>query len=424
MTDNHPTPDPTRPPVEHRCEADPFSIIGLTALARTDPEGWRRRLRDGPPSELKDELATVMKQVLDGSPPRPGSDDGPTLRQVLLAFSDALYPAPGSSMKVDVVRQSRQLLAAVNEQLGDWPAEFFVRTPQTISQNTHYFQRASGRAPLTPARAQRADALARAALNHWRRVIRASPVVDQPPQTAPSVRPARTTVQLRAVLASLVDATPSERVKIGLAVGAGLSEPQIEALDARDFETCTLAGTAAFDLGLIPGSLMFVRVRDPADGSRVRWVPLPPWLADLVVIAAEAGAGDPFAGAVRLTSTLRRIERGMPQLRLSTTALRVTWQGVMRRAGASHEVVRGSWWQPARGPKAWPERWHRAQADIWRVAREWEFLGSGPGRAFVDGIDKVPAKAPSRCAPHEPELRGRKRRVVGTPLPERLWQGM
>ena len=424
MTDIDPTPDPPRPPVEHPCEADPFSIVGLKTLARTDPDGWRRRLRDGPPPEQKDELAAAMKRVIAEGPPAT-PDDGPTLRQVLLLFSTSLQPVPGSKIGIEVVRQARQLLAMVNEMLGHWPAAHFVEHPQTVGQHVHFGQPRSGRAPLTAARTHRADGLVRAALDHWRRVTGASAVADPAPVTTRQRRPARRTIPLRVALRGFVEATPAERVKLGLPLGAGLSAPEIEALQAlggRGFAEGELRGALASRLGLPSGRLHFAQVQHPQDPARVRWSPLPPWLGALVV-DAKAGGTPPLAGAPRLSSTLRRLRRSDPELELTPLILRTTWQAVMRRAGASRELVRGTWWQPSEGPNAWPNQWHRAQFDAWRVASMWELLGSGPGAPFVDRIDKVPAKAPSRVAPHEPELRGRRRRTVRTPLPERMSVG-
>ncbi len=393
------------------CELDPLSVRGLRTLFREDPNNWRDRLRDRLPPEV---LAGI-----DAGYAAPKAD----LRQVLLSHSPALLPQPGSTVGVETVRRARQVLAAVIEHDGDMPAMLACDMLSVLRTNIMARLRANDRSPLSPENASRAMSLVRQALNGWRGARSEPPLPEEPPANpAPPRRPQKTT-RLRVIWQILRLASPWERIKIALAVGAGLRQPEIDGLRVGDVTRYMLNPAEARGLGLLPAvELMFLWVADAHDPGRGRWVPLPPWVGQVIGAVPHGDRSDLLVAedkAPSLTATLRRLRRTVEGgARVSPSSLRRTWQAIARRAGCSREVVRGTWRQRL-GQTGWPARWHLAQVELWRLAAAGADFGAGVAERFVDGIDLVPRRARPGCGPRDPEVLPRGSSAPA-PLPSRV----
>jgi integrase len=415
-----PTPEtPAAPP--HLCQTDPLSIRRLRRLAADDPSGWRERLRTHLPDHVRHDIEAGYASA------------EATLRQVLLAHCPQLVPPLASSIGVETVRRARQLLSVVLEHDGELASCEAVTNDALHMLRTHAvaLERADGRGGLSPESASRAMSLVRAALDGWLEA-RGESLLDPAPPAAPAPpRPPQRTALLRRVWKLLRDSSPAERIKIGLAVGAGLREPEIEALRTGDLAVREVPPKVAVRLGLLPGvSLLFVSVRGLSDPAQVRWTPLPPWVAELILVArprlgAEGEQGGPLVPVGRapsLSASLRRLQkdvRGEGGHRITPSDLRRTYQAIARRGGCSREVVRGTWSQ--REDRAWPKRWHRAQAHLWRLAASWGDFSGGVASGFVDHVDLVPRRARPGCRAAGLEIAPKrsKRRNSG-PLPSRV----
>ena len=401
------------------CAVEPFSVAGLRRLAVDNPD-WSRRLHAHLPPE-------VLRDIEVGRADRDAS-----LAQVLLAHTPQLLPPTGDPYGVETVRRARQVLAVVKEHDGDMLANrASVRLP-VIWSNAAALERADGRRPLSPENVSRAMSLVRSALDGWLSARGEAPLAPADPVVPAPPRPPQRTVPLRRVWQLLRDASPAEMIKIGLAVGAGLREPEIEALCTGDLAVREVPPKVAVRLGLLPGvRLMFVRVR-LSDPAQTRWTPLPAWVAELILVARpglgtereEAGPLVPAGLAPSLTATLRRLQkdvRGESGQRITPSDLRRTWQAIARRSGGcgTREVVRGTWCQHE--DRGWPKRWHRAQAHLWRLAASWGQFAGGVAAGFVDHVDLVPRRARPGCRAAGLEIAPkRSKRRKSSPLPSRV----
>ena len=393
------------------CVIDPFSARGIRRLARDDPYGWRERLHVHLPAQVLDDIEAGR------------SSADATLKQLLLAYSPALLPPAGSAISVETTRRARQVLAAVVEHDGDMTASDAAEMLPVIRTNVLVLERAEGRRPLSRGNVSRAMSLVRAALNSWRAARGEEPLPEARPAVPARPRPPRRTVRLRVVWQLSRLASPWERIKLALAVGIGLREPEIEALRVGDLIRHTLTPEEARSLGLLPGiELWFLRVRDVHEPDRVRWMPLPPWVAEVILAVPLGDPSDllvPEDRAPSLTATLRRLR---PQVRggrrVTPSSLRLTWQAMARHAGCSREVVRGTWRQRV-GPKGWPRRWHRAQVEMWLLAGSWADFCKGVAERLIDQAALVPRKARPGCGPADPEIRS-PRSQQPAPLPSRM----
>jgi len=398
------------------CLLDPFSVRGLRRLAADDPQGWRAQLHAHLPEQAH----------LDVAAGRTGLN--PTLRQVLLAFCDRLLPDPASNLGVESVRRARQVLFAVVEHDGDMAAEQVAASLSLIRRNAGHLVRDGGRAPLSSEAVSRAMSLVRAALNYWLASQGKPPLGPPGAVAAAPRRPPQRTVTLRRVWELIKRAEPAERIKIGLAVGAGLREPEIEALRVCDLAAYEATPDEALRLDLLPGiRLVFVRVDTGGEPARTRWTPLPPWLSDLMRAAPLGLRASkdknrllvPGELAPSLSAALRRLQKEVsPRQRITPSDLRRTWQGVARRARCSREVVRQTWSHSTDSDRR-PLLWHRAQVQLWLLATGWADFSGGVAERFVDHVDRVPRKARPGCGATAPEIAPAKRRRPA-PLPSRL----
>ena len=408
-----PAPASEQPPAPRfPCETQPFSAAGIRQLARDDPSGWRERLRDHLPAQVRDDSEAGR------------SSAAATLEQILLAHAPALLPPAGSEISVETTRRVRMVLAAVVEHDGDVLGSELVSDLLPVVR-THLIAlpRAGGRRPLSPENSSRAMTLVRRALDSWRAARGEEPLPEARPAVRARPRPSRRTNRLRVVWQLCRLASPWERIPLALAVGVGLREPEIEALLVEDLTTHLVSPQDAVRLGMLPGiELLFVRVRDAADPSLVRWMLVPPWVAEVIMSVPHGGPSELLVTtdqAPSLTAALRRLR---PQVRggrrVTPSSLRRTWQGVARFAGCSREVVRGTWRQEV-GPKGWPRRWHRAQGEMWLLAGSWADFGTGIAERFVDYVHVVPRKGRSGAGPRDPEI-APPRGNTPAPLPSRM----
>ena len=394
-----PMPDPPA------CAVDPFAIAGLRRLGRDSPDSWRGLLR----SQLPVEVAK------DGDR---GRGEAATLRQLLLGYSRELLPPSDSAATLEVVRRARLVLGAVVEHFGDMPARSIDEDQlKRIRRVCKERKRQGGRKPLSGENASRAMTLIVRALHAWR-VEQGLPMLEPHPDDAPAPpRGPRVTTRLRRVWKLLRVVDRYARLKIALAVGLGLREPEVEALDVDDFRLVMMPQEISTRWKLPAVQLLYVRVRDRRDPGRARWIPAPLWFAKLAAdVLGRRGPGEPLfpEGTASLTSILRRLRRKYPSAaRVTPSSLRATWMAIARLGGCWREVVRGTW-RLADGDGGW--EWHPAQRQLVLMAVDWGRFGSGVPGMLLDKLTTVPRRAPKGCDPRDPELKPRRRKAPD-PMP-------
>ena len=367
------------------CEEDPFSIVGLRELARVDPTGWRARLvRAVPPGRLRETRAWR---------PTRGADDEldwegvPTLRDVALAYVPALLPRRDEG--VESVRKARQLLSHLRTDDDVRPQDVFRRTDKLMRAFDGKGRRLTGRTLI------RATSVYKTAIIRWTQEIGVDDQVFLPMMFGG--RPARRTVPLRQVAAWFSRVDRIEALKLGLVLGCGLSGPEVESLDEDSYAYWEDRASGA--------TRVFVKIT----GDRQRAVPLPQWLVSIWLECwRECGS---VSDAPRIESTIRRLKSEGGADALSVTALRTTWQFIVRRQGLPRGAVRGTmgWANDPFDPAAVLDL---VFAKLWMLACSWPQLGAGPAEVLWDRRGVVPARAPSRTQAHEPELKGRRRKRI------------
>ena len=382
--------DPSQPAL---CQLHPLSNVGLARLAATHPEQWRAMLR-----EHLDELTSA---IIDG-----GAADHDTINTVLLRHCGDLLPAPSGKAGVGKVLRARQLVGAVVEHAGDLAAcEVDAEALEELRYQLLATQHPRTLRLRSSDRVGRAISLTREALCRWRAAQNLEIIAMKRTNRHARRRDGNYSLPLRAVHEMIRRARPTERALIALAVSAGLLDRETRQLDRRDFHNAAPRDGDALQL--------FVRVVDADDIGLERWIALPRWVQEL--LNAMPHKGDtvfPPGSAPALGQTIRRLRRPDDEVWITPRALRSTYQAVARTLGGSRELVRGTWRQRA---GTWPDRWHPAQLEQWKLCLRWDRFVDGPGVLLLDKRVIVPRRAPAHCLPGAPERSPRKKRPA--PLP-------
>lgn len=365
------------------CELDPFSIEGLRELGDADPANWRSRLQAAVSPERLAQIRAWRPTELDEE--RMDWSGSPSLRDLALAYIPALLA--GDEAGLESVRKARQLLSHLP--VDEIRPHHVLDQPLLLDVALVHGRGARlGRDAM-----RRARGLLGFALWQWAREIGSTFELEERDDLRARRRP-RPTLLLKRVAGWFSQVDRIEALKLGLVLGCGLSGPEVDDLTDASFEHVAGGGSRAH--------VVFVRVA----GKHPRLVPLPLWLVDLWLECVRAG--DTLERAPRLESTIRRLRRQGNATDLTLSALRTTWQFVMRH----RRVPRGA----VRGTLAWAsgdieEALHDPTVQVLlAVALEWTQLAGGPAGGLWDNRGLVPARAPSRVSAKEPERRGRRRR--------------
>ena len=387
MADNDGTLDPAHnalvlPPAA----SDQTSVHGLAAFARRHPGAWDYQVRCVLP-ELPEDLlqldviAALRTELADQLAPRSPSDLNRVRRY--RASARRLVEVAGDELMSDVdeafMLVIRDRLTRCCQVAGfTFGAEDVGRDLSLLRHTARRWAYAAAIDPLVaerpPKRVRRRKKPAK------RRRQRVPPTIQQ-------------------VLELLLAADPQLRAAIGLAVGGGLQHGEITELRLSQLDPRTRAvsvwarGTA----------------RQPAGSRAVRVVWIAAWAWQLLERVLPRGAArgarvfpsrfDASRGRTGFDKALRKACEaawGPQGPRYTMGALRTSWQAVARTRGLPRAVVRGSWAMPPGGTPP------RPALEARELARSWDELFWGP--AVTGVLEPVPARAPRRGGPWEPEL--------------------
>ena len=406
MSGAQPPSDEQSPLEGPACLHDPLSVGGLRRFAKEDRR-WRSRL-----AKLwrSDELRAVYREAR-GEPPT-------CLEAVILAF---VYQLGGSTVDrsgVETIYKARQLMRIVVDVAGDWGVGSdgidFEALRELLTRPD-----GDGACRMSADRSSRALTMVEQALV-MRGALTGSllPRRAAPPPASPAPpRAPRRSKPLRDCATLLRLASPGERVKIGLALGAGLLPGEVERLKGGDVTLYEVPPAVARQTRVSVGfRTAWARVR--LRGKRVRWVPVPWWVLALIQSCRLGEGRDPFVPrdeAPTLSATCRRLGSQIPGLdSLTPSDLCVTWQAVALRKGLSRQVVRRTWSQE-RDQQQWPTVWHPAQRELVWLCGQWPELDAV--KSLVHCGDIVPRRAPAGCPADQPERGWRSRKREMPPLP-------
>ena len=385
-------------------ERDPLLVSGLRAAAKRG-EDWRVRIRrpqfDSP--HLDEIIAARTPDA--------------TLGQVVVVFGEDVIPERRAS--VETVYRARQLARVVCDVAGNWSADEAEARLAELRALLRAPRTPGGRPRMSAERTSRAISMVWRALNTRRWLIGRPQLPKLTPAEPTRPRPPRRTLPLLLCAELLWHARPRERVRLALALGAGLWPGEIERLRGCDLVAYTTTADDADRVRVPEGTAVhFVRVGARRGRRGCRWIPLPPWVTALIGRIELGRGGEPLVqGVPGLAQTMRRLREEVEGAEdVTAMSLVRTWQGIAVEMERTREVVRGSWRQPSKGERAWPTRWHRAQRQLWNLAVSWMELDWKLLRPLVEGTRTVARRAPSACPPAFPE-RSRRRRRAPAPMP-------
>ena len=359
------------------CLSDATSLVGLAALKRRYPQDWHRVVQ-GAASGVP--TATLLAWLVQGR-------------------TEDLFPKHAADKTFAPRRNAARMMVAC---LDD------VRIAEIDERTLHRLAcRFAERQACGSAHRIRRDA---SLLRRWVRQAQCS--IGMTPRVRSRWRRVPLGVALPSNRSTLCLADVAEalracrrldiRAMIGLAVGGRLSTQEMESLSWKDVETDRCA--------------VVVRSGDRRGTPRRlagRTVVLPAWTWGLLMAWRESAPSsawvfphprDPRRHRTRSDGRLRTLGRRLGRDDLSLAALRVFGQSVARGAGMCRAGVRGSVSNQASSD---PRVVRKVEDEQARLAEAWRLLRSPPAvpRAF-------PRRAPSGCAPCEPELAASRRRIA------------
>jgi integrase len=374
-------------------ELDPVSIVGLSAWARAAAKGRRPwSVRPAQSTRADASFAELVRADRLGLLAGPGSFAGRRRMRVLARLAVEILGAR-EAVSIDPT-DLRALVEALRSGSPD-----------------------RARGPISRETSARVLGFALRVLREWRASLGLAALGDValPPGEAREPATSLTAAEVAEILAA---GYPLERAAVALAVGAGLRPSEILRLRFVDLQRWRPPAQAIrFGgwLGVPLVELLWVRVRKRRDATRCRWLALPPWAAELVVLAIRGDA--PQAARIFVSergaelTSLRPIisrlrERGQSQRARSVqwSDLRRTWQVVARELHMPRSLIRESAWGKP-GAVAAPEASLPATAASHCLACLWPALDSPALRPVLSAPRRLPRRARSSCGRYDPEVK-------------------